>query len=113
MEEEQFVFIEFLGLPDPSVLRQKGICTMLAIDSTEPFLQIDKCTFKGKYEDSIGTCMIFKEDKDHTRVSYLCKTTKRMRVEQVSIRKKQQTNVPGASQEGQNITDDTTSSDKS
>ena len=28
-EEEQFVFIEFLGLPDPSILRQKGICTML------------------------------------------------------------------------------------
>lgn len=51
-----------------------------------------------------------------------------MRVEQVSIRKKQQTNgidvnykltcimgfvVPGTSQEWQNITDDTTSSDKS
>lgn len=28
-EEEQFVLIEFLGLPDPSILRQKGICTML------------------------------------------------------------------------------------
>ena len=28
-EEEQFVFVEFLGLPDPSILRQKGICTML------------------------------------------------------------------------------------
>ena len=52
--------------------------------------------------------MIFKEDKgnwiflcqnfihlillEHTQVSYLCKTTKRMRVQQVSIRKKQQSN---------------------
>ena len=50
--------------------------------------------------------MIFKEDRgriiivsydnvlndslEHTWVSYLCKTTKRMRAEQVSIRKKQQ-----------------------
>jgi len=28
-EEEHFVFIEFMGLPDPSILRQKGICTVL------------------------------------------------------------------------------------
>ena len=28
-EEEQFVFIELSGLPNPSILRQKGICTML------------------------------------------------------------------------------------
>lgn len=59
-------------------------------------------------KDSVGTYMIFQEDKgrfilfqkflylsdllEHTQVSYLCKTTKRMKVEQVSLRKKQLNN---------------------
>ncbi|XP_065912528.1 general transcription factor 3C polypeptide 6-like [Dysidea avara] len=89
-EEEQLVFVEFQGLPDPTILRQKGSCTMLGIDTTEPFLQIDRCFFRGKYEDAIGTYLLFKQGTEHDQVMYLCKTTKRMIAEQVSIRKKHQ-----------------------
>ena len=36
---------------------------MQGVDSEEPLLQIDNYVFKGKYEDIIGTAMIFQQDK--------------------------------------------------
>ena len=41
------------------------------IDSEEPMLQVDNYVFKGRYEDVLGTAMMFQHDKgtdSNTRV---------------------------------------------
>lgn len=50
-------------------------------------LQLDNYVFKGRYEDVLGTAMIFQHDKGR-RLKYICKTGKKLTMQRVFLKKK-------------------------
>uniref|UniRef100_A0A8C7YA37 Transcription factor TFIIIC triple barrel domain-containing protein n=1 Tax=Oryzias sinensis TaxID=183150 RepID=A0A8C7YA37_9TELE len=61
-EEEQLVVVELSGIIDNELLtKNRGTCKILDIDSEKPMMQIGHYVFAGKYEDALGTCVLFEE----------------------------------------------------
>ncbi|KAL8186377.1 UNVERIFIED_CONTAM: General transcription factor 3C polypeptide 6 [Gekko kuhli] len=64
--EEQLVMVELSGIIDSDFLEKcENRCKILGIDTERPILQVDRYVFAGEYEDTLGTCVVFEENKDH------------------------------------------------
>ncbi|XP_060094166.1 general transcription factor 3C polypeptide 6 isoform X2 [Heteronotia binoei] len=64
--EEQLVMVELSGIIDSDFLDKcENRCKILGIDTERPILQVDRYVFAGEYEDTLGTCVVFEENKDH------------------------------------------------
>ncbi|XP_061479609.1 general transcription factor 3C polypeptide 6 isoform X2 [Rhineura floridana] len=64
--EEQLVMVELSGIIDSDFLEKcENKCKILGIDTERPILQVDRYVFAGEYEDTLGTCLVFEENKDH------------------------------------------------
>ncbi|XP_015274242.1 PREDICTED: general transcription factor 3C polypeptide 6 isoform X2 [Gekko japonicus] len=63
---EQLVMVELSGIIDSDFLEKcENRCKILGIDTEKPILQVDRYVFAGEYEDTLGTCVVFEENKDH------------------------------------------------
>ncbi|XP_048348673.1 general transcription factor 3C polypeptide 6 isoform X2 [Sphaerodactylus townsendi] len=63
--EEQLVMVELSGIIDSDFLEKcENRCKILGIDTERPILQVDRYVFAGEYEDTLGTCVVFEENKD-------------------------------------------------
>ncbi|XP_062981818.1 general transcription factor 3C polypeptide 6 isoform X3 [Elgaria multicarinata webbii] len=64
--EEQLVMVELSGIIDSDFLEKcENKCKILGIDTERPILQVDRYVFAGEYEDTLGSCIVFEENKDH------------------------------------------------
>ncbi|KAK3104181.1 hypothetical protein FSP39_025094 [Pinctada imbricata] len=60
--EELVVVAELTGILETDFLKTvKGDCSVLGIHTEKPMLQLDKYTFTGSYEDTLGTNLLFEE----------------------------------------------------
>ncbi|GFT83734.1 uncharacterized protein NPIL_511911 [Nephila pilipes] len=86
--EEAIVLVELNGIIDSDFLLQaQDHSKFLGIDTDEPILQIGNCLFKGEYEDTVGTVIVYeptdtsKTDASETTENsyeFLCKTDKKL-----------------------------------
>ncbi|XP_061479608.1 general transcription factor 3C polypeptide 6 isoform X1 [Rhineura floridana] len=84
--EEQLVMVELSGIIDSDFLEKcENKCKILGIDTERPILQVDRYVFAGEYEDTLGTCLVFEENKDHDaegnqklQLKYKCHTMKKL-----------------------------------
>nr|XP_056712912.1 general transcription factor 3C polypeptide 6 [Euleptes europaea] len=57
--------VELSGIIDSDFLEKcENRCKILGIDTERPILQVDRYVFAGEYEDTLGTCVVFEENKD-------------------------------------------------
>ncbi|KAF7253401.1 General transcription factor 3C polypeptide 6 [Varanus komodoensis] len=64
--QEQLVMVELSGIIDSDFLEKcENKCKILGIDTERPILQVNRYVFTGEYEDTLGTCIVFEENKDH------------------------------------------------
>ncbi|XP_062981817.1 general transcription factor 3C polypeptide 6 isoform X2 [Elgaria multicarinata webbii] len=84
--EEQLVMVELSGIIDSDFLEKcENKCKILGIDTERPILQVDRYVFAGEYEDTLGSCIVFEENKDHDaegnqklQLKYKCHTMKKL-----------------------------------
>lgn len=80
--------VELSGVPNPDlVLDSNGPCSILGLSTPEPVLQLGSYVFKGRYEDTPGTCLFFRENGKELR--YECASTKKLSMSRVVLKKKQ------------------------
>ncbi|KAM9489489.1 general transcription factor 3C polypeptide 6 [Clarias gariepinus] len=92
-EEEQLVVAELSGVIDSEVLCQRGgVCKVLGMNTEQPMVQVDRYVFAGEYEDALGTCVIFEEQRnDRTESSsspvlrYTCHTAKKLMLQRTFL----------------------------
>ncbi|ELW69306.1 General transcription factor 3C polypeptide 6 [Tupaia chinensis] len=86
-EEKQLILVEFSGIIDSDFLSKcDNKCKILGIDTERPILQVDNYVFAGKYEGTLGTCVIFEENVEHvdaegnnkTVLKHKCHTMKKL-----------------------------------
>ncbi|GFQ87894.1 uncharacterized protein TNCT_366121 [Trichonephila clavata] len=96
--EEALVLVELNGIIDADFLLQAQDQTkFLGIETDEPILQIGNCLFKGEYEDTVGTVIVYeptdtsKTDASETienSYEFLCKTDKKLTMKRCFPREK-------------------------
>ncbi|XP_004069718.1 general transcription factor 3C polypeptide 6 [Oryzias latipes] len=96
-EEEQLVVVELSGIIDNELLtKNRGTCKILDIDSEKPMMQIGHYVFAGKYEDALGTCVLFEEvpQKENSSkapdLKYMCQTVKKLTMERIFLMEKKE-----------------------
>ncbi|XP_042302348.1 general transcription factor 3C polypeptide 6 isoform X5 [Sceloporus undulatus] len=67
------------------------------IDTERPILQVDRYVFTGEYEDTLGTCVVFEENKDHDaegnqklQLKYKCHTMKKLKMTRTLLTEKKE-----------------------
>ncbi|XP_008119311.1 general transcription factor 3C polypeptide 6 isoform X2 [Anolis carolinensis] len=98
VEEEQLVMVELSGIIDSDFLEKcDNKCKILGIDTERPILQVDRYVFTGEYEDTLGTCVVFEEDKDHdadgnqkVQLKYKCHTMKKLNMTRTLLTEKKE-----------------------
>ncbi|KAM4748931.1 general transcription factor 3C polypeptide 6 [Rhinophrynus dorsalis] len=93
---EQLVMVELTGIIDSDILEKcNNKCKIVGINTEKPFLQVDKYVFAGKYEDTLGTCVIFEEtsgqgDGNSTKpqLKYKCHTMKKLNMTRTFLTEK-------------------------
>ncbi|KAH0622218.1 hypothetical protein JD844_024330 [Phrynosoma platyrhinos] len=68
------------------------------IDTERPILQVDRYVFTGEYEDTLGTCVVFEENKDHVdaegnqklQLKYKCHTMKKLKMTRTLLTEKKE-----------------------
>ncbi|GFW69255.1 uncharacterized protein TNCV_2366331 [Trichonephila clavipes] len=96
--EEALVLVELNGIIDADFLLQaQDQSKFLGIETDEPILQIGNCLFKGEYEDTVGTVIVYeptdtsKTDASETienSYEFLCKTDKKLTMKRCFPREK-------------------------
>ncbi|TRY94280.1 hypothetical protein DNTS_030368 [Danionella cerebrum] len=87
-EEEQMIVVELSGMVNSDLMsNRQGRCKIVDIDSEQPMMQVGRYLFAGEYEDAIGTCVIFEEDRDASAASvkYKCHTMKKLMLQRTFI----------------------------
>ncbi|XP_076844513.1 general transcription factor 3C polypeptide 6 [Brachyhypopomus gauderio] len=85
-EEEQLVVAELSGMIDSDVLSKCGTCKMVDVDGEQPVMQVGRYVFAGEYEDCVGTCVIFEEDRDQgPALKYKCHTMKKLMLQRTFL----------------------------
>ncbi|KAL4226774.1 General transcription factor 3C polypeptide 6 [Mactra antiquata] len=92
--EETTVVAEINGVIDSEFLADIKLAKVLGIDGEKPLLQLDNYTFSGQYEDTMGTCMLFKvksneEDPQdpNRKLEYTCLSNKKLSLQSVLLKK--------------------------
>ncbi|XP_078804979.1 general transcription factor 3C polypeptide 6 isoform X7 [Oryzias latipes] len=95
--QEQLVVVELSGIIDNELLtKNRGTCKILDIDSEKPMMQIGHYVFAGKYEDALGTCVLFEEvpQKENSSkapdLKYMCQTVKKLTMERIFLMEKKE-----------------------
>ncbi|XP_042302345.1 general transcription factor 3C polypeptide 6 isoform X2 [Sceloporus undulatus] len=96
--EEQLVMVELSGIIDSDFLEKcENKCKILGIDTERPILQVDRYVFTGEYEDTLGTCVVFEENKDHDaegnqklQLKYKCHTMKKLKMTRTLLTEKKE-----------------------
>nr|XP_032809996.1 general transcription factor 3C polypeptide 6 [Petromyzon marinus] len=97
-EEEQYVVVELSGIIDSDFLAKcNNSFKMLGVDTDEPIMQLGGCVFAGRYEDALGTCVLFKENatsgpgdaSEGTALSYQCHTAKKLLMHRMFLSERQ------------------------
>ncbi|XP_054842027.1 general transcription factor 3C polypeptide 6 [Eublepharis macularius] len=97
--EEQLVMVELSGIIDSDFLEKcENRCKILGIDTERPILQVDRYVFAGEYEDTLGTCVVFEENKDHVdaegnqklELKYKCHTMKKLNMTRTLLTEKKE-----------------------
>ncbi|XP_052000375.1 general transcription factor 3C polypeptide 6 [Xyrauchen texanus] len=90
-EEEQLVVAELSGMISTDLLSSRqGACKIVGIDSQQPMMQVGRYVFAGEYEDAIGTCVIFEEERQDEANSnpvlkYKCQTMKKLMLQRTFL----------------------------
>lgn len=87
-EEEQMVVAELSGMINSDLIsNRQGTCKIVDIDSEQPMLQVGRYLFTGEYEDAIGTCVIFEEDRSSSNAAlkYKCHTMKKLMLQRTFL----------------------------
>lgn len=91
--EDQYVFVELVGLLDPDKL---SLCTtentaLLGVDDEVTVLKLGNYTFAGNYEDSFGSMVFFEEteNKSEKSLKYHSHTTKVLKTSRVFLKPKE------------------------
>jgi hypothetical protein len=72
--EEKIVLFDLAGLPSPDLIKDKP-CYILGVDTEAPAIQVGNLIFRGKYEDIIGTGLLFTKSPDgHLQYAHKCFT---------------------------------------
>ncbi|XP_041375923.1 general transcription factor 3C polypeptide 6-like [Gigantopelta aegis] len=104
-EEESTLVVELSGVIDKDFLmKDQQECHVLGIDTERPLLQIGSYVFSGKYEDSLGTCVLFAENSQTdsaskkksllsaasgpAKLNYLCHTRKKLIMQRAFLNEK-------------------------
>ncbi|KAI0028647.1 hypothetical protein K488DRAFT_11544, partial [Vararia minispora EC-137] len=88
-EEVSYVTLD-VGNAEPTLLPNSTTYRLIGLDSPRPYLQIAGTIFQGRYQDLIGTELLFAEDKDESdpskkRVFYVASTEQRVRFKEVEL----------------------------
>ncbi|XP_072258058.1 general transcription factor 3C polypeptide 6 [Pyxicephalus adspersus] len=117
-EEEHLVSVELTGIIDSDILEKcNNKCKILGINTEKPFLQVDKYVFAGKYEDALGTCVIFEETPEHgdgdnakPKLKYKCHTVKKLNMTRTFLTEKKDGDEGGGKIEWFQIKEDSNAS---
>ncbi|XP_066466810.1 general transcription factor 3C polypeptide 6 [Tiliqua scincoides] len=97
--QEQLVMVELSGIIDSDFLEKcENKCKILGIDTERPILQVDRYVFAGEYEDTLGTCVVFEENKDQVdaegnqklQLQYKCHTMKKLNMTRTLLTEKKE-----------------------
>ncbi|XP_055931982.1 serine-rich adhesin for platelets-like [Argiope bruennichi] len=104
--EETVVLVELNGIIDTDLLLQpQPLTKILGIDTDEPLLQIGNCLFKGEYEDTLGTVVVYEpvdgSNKDgpesvESDFKFLCKTDTKLTMKRCFPQEKSMDNLKSA-----------------
>ncbi|XP_078454823.1 general transcription factor 3C polypeptide 6-like isoform X2 [Lampetra planeri] len=95
---EQYVVVELSGIIDSDFLAKcNNSFKILGVDTDEPIMQVGGCVFAGRYEDALGTCVLFKENStsgpgdasEGTALSYQCHTAKKLLMHRTFLSERQ------------------------
>ncbi|NWH57373.1 TF3C6 factor, partial [Geococcyx californianus] len=96
---EQLVMVELSGIIDSNFLeRCENKCKILGIETERPILQVDRYVFAGEYEDTLGTCVFFEENKEQAdaegnqkvQLKYKCHTMKKLNMTRTLLTEKKE-----------------------
>ena len=80
--EEKYFVVEFTGLIDRLAMKDKlASAKFIGVETSEPVLQIDNCFFRGQYQHTLGTHVIF----DQKDMSFVAKTDKKLLMKRVFL----------------------------
>ncbi|KAM9351684.1 general transcription factor 3C polypeptide 6 isoform 2-T2 [Symphorus nematophorus] len=96
-EEEQLVVVELSGIINNDFLSKcRGTCKILDIDSERPMMQVGQYVFAGKYEEALGTCVLFDERPKKGKadsgpeLKYKCHTVKKLMMQRIFLTEKKE-----------------------
>nr|XP_006633321.1 PREDICTED: general transcription factor 3C polypeptide 6 [Lepisosteus oculatus] len=97
-EEDQLVVVELSGVINSDFLTKcKGNCKIVGIDSEQPIIQVGRYVFAGKYEDALGSCVIFEEkngqdteSEEKPQLKYKCHTAKKLMMQRTFLSEKKE-----------------------
>lgn len=80
--DEKYFVVEFTGLIDRLSIKEKlANAKFIGLETKEPILQIDNCFFRGSFQDTVGTNIVFNQ-KD---MSFVAKTDKKLAMKRVFL----------------------------
>ncbi|MBN3322892.1 TF3C6 factor, partial [Atractosteus spatula] len=90
---DQLVVVELSGVINSDFLTKcKGNCKIVGIDSEQPIIQVGRYVFAGKYEDALGSCVIFEEKngQEKPQLKYKCHTAKKLMMQRTFLSEKKE-----------------------
>lgn len=104
-EEEELVHVELSGIFQDDLRRDPDlVCKFIGLDREEPLVQLGNQIFSGRFEDTVGTSVFFKQGvisdeeaakKDpvfdrssDNKIDYLCKTDTKLVLKRVFLNAK-------------------------
>ncbi|GBN60842.1 hypothetical protein AVEN_107863-1, partial [Araneus ventricosus] len=104
--EETVVLVELNGIIDADLLLQQQTLTkILGIDTDEPLLQIGNCLFKGEYDDTLGTVVLYEPvdgsqkdglESNDSDFKFLCKTDTKLTMKRCFLQERSMDNLKSA-----------------
>uniref|UniRef100_W5NET2 General transcription factor 3C polypeptide 6 n=1 Tax=Lepisosteus oculatus TaxID=7918 RepID=W5NET2_LEPOC len=99
--QDQLVVVELSGVINSDFLTKcKGNCKIVGIDSEQPIIQVGRYVFAGKYEDALGSCVIFEEkngqdfidteSEEKPQLKYKCHTAKKLMMQRTFLSEKKE-----------------------
>ncbi|KAJ8373761.1 hypothetical protein SKAU_G00043410 [Synaphobranchus kaupii] len=97
-EEEQLVVVELSGLINSDFLTKcQGQLKVVGINTEQPMIQVGNYVFAGEYEDALGTCVIFEENRgcdgdaeSSPKLEYKCHTVKKLMMQRTFLTEKKE-----------------------
>ncbi|XP_041112175.1 general transcription factor 3C polypeptide 6-like [Polyodon spathula] len=96
--KDQLVVFELSGIIDADYLTKcADKCKIVGIDTEQPVMQVGRYVFAGKYENALGTCVIFEENAEHNleskvkpQLKYKCHTVKKLMMKRTFLSEKKE-----------------------